>query len=335
MGDRRGRCCSARAWSSTRARPDFPGPDRLWDIVARHRVTHLGLSPTVIRALMAHGEEPVRGHDRSSLRVLGSTGEPWNPEPWWWYFREVGEGRCPIVNYSGGTEVSGGIVGGNVIGPIKPASFSGPCIGTAADVVDETGAPVRGAVGELVIRAPLPGMTRGFWNDRERYEETYWSRWPGIWAHGDWASVDADGFWYIHGRSDDTLKVAGKRVGPAEVESAAVSHPSVLEAAAIGVPHEIKGEAIVVVCVLRPGETDDDGLRAAIAATDRGRARQAPQARGRGRRPCPAQDPLGQGHAPGHPGRLARRGPGRPLGAGRSGRGRRRSERCVCARVVG
>jgi acetyl-CoA synthetase len=245
--------------------PDFPGPDRLWAIVARHRVTHLGLSPTVIRALMAHGEDPVRGHDRSSLRVLGSTGEPWNPDPWWWFFREVGEGRCPIVNYSGGTEVSGGIVGGNVVGPIKPVSFSGPCIGTAADVVDDAGAAVRGRVGELVIRAPMPGMTRGFWNDRERYEEAYWSRWPGLWAHGDWASIDADGFWYIHGRSDDTLKVAGKRVGPAEVESAAVSHPSVLEAAAIGIPHDIKGEVIVVLCVLHPGETDDPALRASIA----------------------------------------------------------------------
>jgi acetyl-CoA synthetase len=245
--------------------PDFPAPDRLWSIVERHRVTHLGLSPTVIRALMAHGEDPVRSHDRSSLRVLGSTGEPWNPEPWWWFFREVGGGRCPIVNYSGGTEVSGGIVGGNVIGPIKPASFSGPCIGTAADVVDDDGSPIRGRVGELVIRAPLPGMTRGFWGDRERYEETYWSRWPGMWAHGDWASIDVDGFWYIHGRSDDTLKVAGKRVGPAEVESAAVGHPSVLEAAAIGVPHEIKGEAIVVLCVLRPGEVDDPALRASIA----------------------------------------------------------------------
>jgi acetyl-CoA synthetase len=244
--------------------PDFPGPDRLWSLVARHRVTHLGLSPTVIRALMAHGETPVRAHDRSSLRVLGSTGEPWNPEPWWWYFREVGEGRCPVINYSGGTEVSGGIVGGNVVGPIKPASFSGPCVGTAADVVDDAGSPVRGAVGELVIRAPMPGMTRGFWNDRARYEESYWARWPGTWAHGDWASIDADGFWYIHGRSDDTLKVAGKRVGPAEVESAAVAHASVLEAAAIGVPHEIKGEAIVVLCVLRPGETDDEALRASI-----------------------------------------------------------------------
>jgi len=245
--------------------PDFPAPDRLWSLVARHRVTHLGLSPTVIRALMAHGEEPVRAHDRSSLRVLGSTGEPWNPEPWWWYFREVGEGRCPVVNYSGGTEVSGGIVGGNVVGPIKPASFSGACIGTAADVVDEAGDPVRGRVGELVIAAPMPGMTRGFWGAPERYESTYWSRWPGLWAHGDWASIDADGFWFIHGRSDDTLKVAGKRVGPAEVESAAVAHPAVLEAAAIGVPHDIKGEAIVVVCVVRPGTVADDGLRADIA----------------------------------------------------------------------
>ena len=156
-------------------------------------------------------------------------------------------------------------MGGNVIGPIKPASFSGPCIGTAADVVDDAAEPVRGKVGELVIRSPLPGMTRGFWRDPARYEETYWSRWPGLWAHGDWASVDADGFWYIHGRSDDTLKVAGKRVGPAEVESAAVAHPAVLEAAAIGVPHEIKGEVIVVLCVLRPGEVDDADLRASVA----------------------------------------------------------------------
>ena len=246
--------------------PDHPGPDRIWSIVERHRVTHLGLSPTVIRALMAHGPDPVRGHDLRTLRVLGSTGEPWNPEPWWWYFREVGGGRCPIVNYSGGTEVSGGIVGCNPLTPIKPASFGGPCPGTIADVVDAAGRSVRGSVGELVIRQPLPGMTRGFWRDPERYLETYWSRIPGTWVHGDWAEVDADGYWYIHGRSDDTLKVAGKRVGPAEVESAAVSHPAVLEAAAIGVPHEIKGEAIVVFCVLRPGETDSPELRAAIGA---------------------------------------------------------------------
>jgi acetyl-CoA synthetase len=245
--------------------PDFPGPDRLWALVARHGVTHLGLSPTVVRALIPHGTEPVHSHDLSGLRVLGSTGEPWDPESWGWYFREVGGGRCPVVNYSGGTEVSGGIVGCNLLTPIKPASFNGPCIGTAADVVDPTGRSLRGEVGELVIRVPQPGMTRGFWLDPDRYVEAYWSRLPGIWVHGDWAIVDEDGYWYIRGRSDDTLKVAGKRVGPAEVEAAATAHPSVVEAAAIGVPHAIKGEAIVVICTLRRGETDDADLRAAIS----------------------------------------------------------------------
>jgi acetyl-CoA synthetase len=244
--------------------PDHPGPDRLWAIVARHRVTHLGLSPTVVRALIPHGLDPVRSHDLGSLRVLGSTGEPWDPDSWTWYFREIGRGRLPVVNYSGGTEVSGGIVGCNLLTPIKPASFNGPCPGTAADVVDPTGQPLRGEVGELVIRRPQPGMTRGFWQDPDRYVKTYWSRLPGIWVHGDWAVVDGDGHWFIRGRSDDTLKVAGKRVGPAEVEAAATAHASVVEAAAIGVPHPIKGESIVVVCTLRPGETDDDDLRAAI-----------------------------------------------------------------------
>jgi acetyl-CoA synthetase len=246
--------------------PDFPGPDRLWSIVERHRITHLGLSPTVIRALMVHGEDPVRSHDMSSLRVLGSTGEPWNPEPWWWYFREIGGGRCPVINYSGGTEVSGGIVSGNPLTPLRPTSFGGPQVGVAADVVDASGQPVRGEVGELVIRQPLPGMTRGFWRDPDRYVETYWSRFPGVWVHGDWALIDPDGYWYIQGRSDDTLKVAGKRVGPAEVESAAVAHPAVVEAAAVGIPHDVKGEAIAVFCVLRPGETDSADLRASIAA---------------------------------------------------------------------
>ena len=245
--------------------PDFPGPDRLWSIVAAHRVTHLGLSPTVVRALIPHGVDPVQAHDLSALRVLGSTGEPWDPDSWWWYFREVGGGTRPVVNYSGGTEVSGGIVGCNLLTPIRPASFNGPCPGTAADVADAEGRPLRGEVGELVIRTPQPGMTRGFWNAPERYVETYWTRFPGTWVHGDWAIVDDDGYWYIRGRSDDTLKVAGKRVGPAEVEAAATAHPAVVEAAAIGVPHAVKGEAIVVVCTIRRGETADDELRAAIA----------------------------------------------------------------------
>jgi acetyl-CoA synthetase len=245
--------------------PDYPAPDRLWALVARHGVTHLGLSPTVIRALMAHGADPLRGHDLSSLRVLGSTGEPWNPESWWWFFREVGGGRLPLINYSGGTEVSGGIVSCNLLTPIKPCSFGGPSVGTAADVLGPDGGSVRGIVGELAVRQPLPGMTRGFWNDPERYLETYWSRVPGTWVHGDWAMVDEDGYWFIQGRSDDTLKVAGKRVGPAEVESAAVTHRAVLEAAAVGIPHAVKGEAIVVFCVLRPGQGDDEELRRSIS----------------------------------------------------------------------
>jgi acetyl-CoA synthetase len=245
--------------------PDYPAADRLWELVARHGVTHLGLSPTVIRALMAYGEQPLREHDLSSLRVLGSTGEPWNPESWWWFFNHVGRGRLPLVNYSGGTEVSGGIVCCNLLTPIKPCSFGGPSVGTAADVVDAEGASLRGAVGELAIRQPLPGMTRGFWNDPQRYLDSYWSRFPGMWLHGDWALIDEDGYWFIQGRSDDTLKVAGKRVGPAEVESAAVAHPAVLEAAAVGVPHAVKGEVIVVFVRLRPGETDAPELRAAIS----------------------------------------------------------------------
>ena len=244
--------------------PDYPRPDRVWELVERHRVTVLGISPTAIRALMRQGEEWVRRHDLSSLRVLGSTGEPWNPEPWLWYFEHVGGSRCPIINYSGGTEISGGILGGTTIQPLRPMAFTGPVPGMDADVVDEKGRPVRGSVGELVLRQPWPGMTRGFWRDRERYLQTYWSRWPGVWAHGDWALIDKDSFWYIQGRSDDTLKVAGKRLGPAEVETAAMTHPAVAEAAAIGKPDELKGEVPVVFAVLNPGHEPGDGLREEI-----------------------------------------------------------------------
>jgi acetyl-CoA synthetase len=214
----------------------------------------LGISPTLVRAVAVHGAQHARDHDLSKLRLFGSTGEPWNPEPWWWLFSEVGQRRIPIINYSGGTEISGGILMGNPLLPIKPCSFAAPCPGIAADVVDERGqtAPV-GAVGELVIRKPWIGMARGFFNDPQRYLDTYWSRWPAVWAHGDWATRDEDGHWYIHGRSDDTLKIAGKRVGPAEVESVLVGHPAVIEAAVIGVPHEVKGECMVAFCVVKSG----------------------------------------------------------------------------------
>ena len=233
--------------------PDTPGPDRLWRMVADHRVSILGVSPTLVRGLMAAGPEHPRRHDLSSLRVLGGTGEPWNPEPFKWYFTEIGNGRIPIINYTGGTEIAGGILCGNVLSRLRPCSFAGPLPGMAADVLDDQGRSVRGEVGELAIRQPWPGMTRGFWGSRERYLETYWSRFPGVWVHGDWAYVADDGLWYVLGRSDDTIKVAGKRLGPAEVESVLVGNPGVAESAAIGVPDELKGESLVCFVVLRPG----------------------------------------------------------------------------------
>jgi acetyl-CoA synthetase len=215
---------------------------------------------------MRHGEAPVRLHDLSSLRVMASTGEPWNPESWRWLFDTAGNGRIPILNYSGGTEVSGGLVSGNVLTPIKPCSFAGPPPGIAADVVDDQGKSIRNQVGELVVRAPWIGMTRGFWRDPDRYEQTYWSRFPGVWVHGDWAAIDDDGLWYILGRSDDTIKIAGKRLGPAEVESILVEHPAVLEAAAIGVPDPAKGQALVCFCVLRPGKATSPALGGELQA---------------------------------------------------------------------
>jgi acetyl-CoA synthetase len=264
--------------------PDYPTPDRMWEFCAKHKVEVLGISPTLVRSLAAYEEsvssphvskgsaesdqssgseeglpqsrkdakkKPYERHDLGLLRAFGSTGEPWNPGPWWWLFQEVGNSKLPIINYSGGTEISGGILMGNPLLPIKPCSFPAPCPGMDVDIVDENGDPVGpNEVGELVIKQPWIGMARGFWQEKERYLETYWSRFKNIWVHGDWAMRDSDGHWFILGRSDDTLKVAGKRVGPAEVESILVSHPLVTEAAVIGVPDEAKGTAMVGFCVL-------------------------------------------------------------------------------------
>ena len=255
--------------------PDWPAADRLWGLVEQERVSVLGLSPTLVRALIPHGAELVERHDLSSLRVLVTTGEPWNPGPYRWLFEHVGGGRCPIINCSGGTEVGACFLSPTVAAPIKACSLGGPALGMAMDVVDAEGRPVRGEVGELVCRKPFPGMTRGFWGDAERYLDTYWRRLPGIWVHGDWASVDEDGYWFLHGRSDDTLNIAGKRVGPAELESAVVAHPLVAEAAAVGVPHEVKGEVAWVFAALVPGAEPSDELAAelrALAAADLGKA---------------------------------------------------------------
>jgi acetyl-CoA synthetase len=245
----------------TEGAPTHPGPDRLWATVERHGVTTLGVSPTLIRALIPQGTAPVEGHDLSSLRILASTGEPWNPAPYRWFFDTIGGGRLPIINLSGGTEVGACFLSPLPITSLKTGTLRGPALGMDVDVWGPDGAPVpRGEVGELVCKQPWPSMTRGIWGDDERYLETYWRRFPGVWVHGDWASVDEDGFWFLHGRSDDTLSVAGKRLGPAEVESALASHVAVTESAAVGVPHPVKGEAIWCAVVLKPGRTGDDAL---------------------------------------------------------------------------
>jgi acetyl-CoA synthetase len=224
----------------------------------------LGVSPTLIRALIPKGDPDA---DLSSLRAIATTGEPWNPVPYRWLHERVGGGRAPIVNLSGGTEVGACFLSVTPVAPVKECSLGFPALGAAMDVFDAEGRPVRDEVGELVCKAPWPGMTRGIWGDPERYLETYWRRFPGVWTHGDWASIDADGYWYLHGRSDDTLNIAGKRIGPAELESAAVAHASVAEAAAIGVPHDVKGEVAWIFCVAKPGVEPVEALAREVAAT--------------------------------------------------------------------
>lgn len=232
--------------------PTYPHVGRIWEMVERHQINMLGLSPTYVRAIKAHGTDPIRQYDLSSLRMFSSTGEPWTPNAWQWLFESIGERKRPIINYTGGTEIGGGILMDSPILPIKPASFAAPCPGIDADVFGEDGKPLRNAVGELVVKAPWIGMTRGFWKDEQRYLETYWARWSKTWVHGDWARLDDDGTWYLLGRSDDTIKVAGKRLGPAEVEAALDSHPAVASSAAIGVPDPIKGSSVVCFAVLAP-----------------------------------------------------------------------------------
>ncbi len=242
--------------------PDWPA-DRLWTLVEEERVTMLGVSPTLVRALIPKG---VPAADLSSLRAVTTTGEPWNRGPYDWLDEHVcGSGRIPVVNISGGTEVGACFLSVTPMAATKPCSLGFPALGMDMDVFDDAGKPLRGEVGELVCKRAWPGMTRGIWRDPERYLETYWRRFPGVWTHGDWASIDEDGYWFLHGRSDDTLNVAGKRIGPAELESAAVNHPAVAEAAAIGVPHEVKGEVPWLFCVLRQGaEASSDDVSRAV-----------------------------------------------------------------------
>ncbi|MBY0548778.1 MAG: AMP-binding protein [Candidatus Obscuribacterales bacterium] len=237
--------------------PNFPNPDRVWQMVERHQVNTLGISPTAIRVLRSTGDEWVDKYDMKSLRLLGSTGEPWDLDSYMWFFNKVGKTKCPIINISGGTELIGCLIQPLPIMPIKPCTLGGPGLGMDVDVVDEEGNSIRNGIGHLICRKPSPSMTKGFLKDPDRYIDTYFSKYPNIWYHGDWAKVDEDGFWFLFGRSDDTIKIAGKRLGPGEVESVLVEHPKVSEAAAIGVPHAVKGEGLVCFVVTMPGITPD------------------------------------------------------------------------------
>jgi acetyl-CoA synthetase len=233
--------------------PDFPDADRLWRMIERHRITTFGISPTAIRLLMKTAKPG--GFDLSSLRILGSTGEPWDETSWLWFFENVGGARCPVINICGGTEIVGCFLFPLPIQPLKPCSLGQPAPGMATEIVDEEGRPVRARMGYLVCQKPCPSMTRGVWGNPQRYLETYWSRFPGWWNHGDWASTDEDGVWYVHGRADESMNVAGRKVGPAEIEEALIEHPAVSEAAVIGVPDELKGEGIVAFAVLKAQAT--------------------------------------------------------------------------------
>ena len=251
--------------------PDVPNNYRLWDLVERHQISMLGVSPTLIRTLKGSDLTEIHARDLSSVHVLGSTGEPWDPDSYNWLARDVFGSRVPVINFSGGTEVGGSFLAPYPVEPIRSCSLGGPSLGMDVDVVDDDGHSVRGRVGELVCRQPWPSMTRGVWKDDQRYLDAYWSRFPGMWTHGDFAMVDDDGQWFILGRSDDVMNVAGKRLAPAEVEAALSTHPAVSEAAAVGVPDPVKGETVWAFWVARPDTDRDDAdvaaeLKARVSA---------------------------------------------------------------------
>lgn len=252
--------------------PDFPDAGRLWRLAATHDVTFLGVAPTMVRNFIQQPPEVIAGFDFPMLRITASTGEPWTPEAWTWFLAHVCKGRAPILNYSGGTEIGGGIVAGTMLHRnLPPGAFAGPIPGMGAAVVDETGRPLpRGQVGELALTVPSIGLTRGLWRAPERFIEAYWDKVPDLWIHGDFASVDADGHWFVHGRSDDTIKIAGKRTGPSEIEALLLGTGKVGEAAVIGVPDPVKGSAVVCVCVPARGVTGTpdlaDAMKKAVVA---------------------------------------------------------------------
>jgi acetyl-CoA synthetase len=241
--------------------PTYPYPDRWWGLVEKYGINVLYTAPTAIRGLMRYGDAWPNRHDLSSLRLLGSVGEPINPEAWRWYYEVIGKGRCPIMDTWWQTETGMFMIAPMPVTELKPGSATHPFPGVEADVYDENGSPVApGEEGYLVLKQPWPAMMRTIYKDPERYVSQYWSRFPGVYFTGDSARKDEDGYYWIIGRVDDVIKVSGYRLGTAEVESALVSHPAVAEAAAIGLPHEIKGNAIHAYVILRAGQEARDGL---------------------------------------------------------------------------
>lgn len=226
--------------------PTWPRTGRLFEMIAKHRITILGMVPTIVRQMMRTDPNAGADYDLSSLRIAVSAGEPWTEDAWWWFFKEVCRSEVPILNYAGGTECGGAILIGTPLHPIRPGSFGGPVPGCGADIVDADGHSVPpGTIGELVMRRPSIGMSQGLWRDSERYIESYWTQFPGLWQQGDLASRDGDGLWYLHGRSDDVIKVAGKRTGPAEIESAVLNTGLVRDCFIIGVTDAVTGSALV------------------------------------------------------------------------------------------
>ena len=241
--------------------PDYPAPDRWWSIVEKYKVSVLYTSPTAIRLFMKHGEEWAEKHDLSSLRLLGSVGEPINPEAWMWYYKYIGREKCQIMDTWWQTETGTFCISPLPITPLKPGSATKPLPGLRAEVYNESGNPITNAGGNLVLLNPWPGMLRGLYKAPDKYMETYWKKFPNTYLAGDVARKDDDGYFWVQGRADDVLKVSGHRIGNSEVESALVSHTKVAEAAVIGKPHKVKGESIVAFVVLKKGAEPKDELR--------------------------------------------------------------------------
>ncbi|MEM4738157.1 MAG: AMP-binding protein [Acidilobaceae archaeon] len=239
---------------------DYPERGRVWRLIQEYKVTHFGFAATVARILKRTASDIIDEYDISSIRAFGNTGEPIDQPTWMWVMRDVGREERPIINLSGGTEIFGCFLMPSPVVPLKPSTLWGPALGMDIDVFDDEGRPIRGERGYLVAKKPAPSMTRGLWGEPDRYIEVYWSRFSGVWYHGDYALIDEEGFWYLLGRADDVIKIAGRRIGSAEVEAIATSHPQIAEAACVGLPHEVKGEVLVCFTVPRGPVADRDKL---------------------------------------------------------------------------